>query len=182
MIDASCIKDIFSYCPTSGTLFWKVNRGGKVKSGSVVGSIRRDRSGICYLQTHYMGKWYFVHRLIWLYVYGSFPDTIDHINGDGLDNRLENLRSISSRENQKNKGVYRSSSSRVPGVHPKTGKWLVNICVDSKMIHLGTYYDLFEACCARKSAENKYGFYKNHGRQPERRHLIQDTIIGRKLR
>jgi len=28
--------------------------------------------------------------------------------------------------------------------------------------YLGSYQDIFEAICARKSAEHKYGFHRNH--------------------
>ena len=59
-----------------------------------------------------------LHRLVWALVYGRFPKQIDHINGDGMDNRLENLRECSIVENNANR-MYPwkpNAETGVPGV------------------------------------------------------------------
>ena len=71
-------------------------------------------------------------------------------------NRVTNLR---------NKKQYTTNTSGVTGVcwHKNKGKWMAQISVKSRFIYLG-YFDSFkDAKFARKAAEIKYGFHKNHG-------------------
>ena len=45
----------------------------------------------------------FLHHAVWAWHNGCFPTLqIDHINGNGFDNRIENLREVSGSENKKN--------------------------------------------------------------------------------
>lgn len=53
---------------------------------------------------------FYLHRIIWLYVNGSSPDVLDHINRDKSDNRISNLRECTASENEKNKVSFRSMS------------------------------------------------------------------------
>jgi len=65
----------------------------------------------------------FLHR----FLLGEPPGMdVDHINGNTLDNRLENLRAISHAENTRNrKGPRRGSRSGVKGVSWSGGVWRV---------------------------------------------------------
>jgi len=109
---------------------------------------------------------YLAHRLAWLYVNGEFPpDQIDHINHVRNDNRIKNLRTVSCKENQKNKLMHKNNTSGVIGVHwykPRM-KWKAGIKVNGELNHLGYFTSLREAAKARKEAERKYGFHENHG-------------------
>ena len=50
------------------------------------------------------GRRFQAHRLVWLWVYGVWPKfEIDHINGVRSDNRIENLRDVTSRVNSENR-------------------------------------------------------------------------------
>src|SRR3990172_10007488 len=66
---------------------------------------------------------------------------IDHINGDGLDNRKINLRICSRHENLMNKCIAKNNKSGFKGVHwyKNYNKWVSEIRVDSKKKHLGYY-------------------------------------------
>lgn len=44
-----------------------------------------------------------LHQVVWVLNHGRLPRMIDHINGDGHDNRIENLREISYSENDSNR-------------------------------------------------------------------------------
>ena len=114
------------------------------------------------------GKRMYKHRYLWEAAYGPIPKGmyIDHINGVRHDNRLENLRLVDRTGNARNSKLRNDNSSGVVGVHyhKQHGKWNARIGSDSKRVELGLYDDWFEAVCARKSAENKHGYHKNHGR------------------
>ena len=70
-------------------------------------------------------------------------ERIDHINGDGLDNRKCNLRVSNHSQNASNKRKQDegNSSSRYKGVmfHKQTGKWQSAIRKDGKRYHLGLF-------------------------------------------
>jgi hypothetical protein len=72
---------------------------------------------------------------------------IDHINGDGLDNRKENLRICTHSENMKNIKVRKDNTSGVRGIHwqKKANKWHCQIQYNGKKIYLGLYKDLEDA-------------------------------------
>lgn len=91
---------------------------------------------------------------------------VDHINGDGLDNRRSNLRAVSAAENQRNKRINSNNTSGVAGVSyaERDAVWMASIKVDGKGKVLGHFQTFDEAVAARKAAEVHYGFHPNHGR------------------
>jgi hypothetical protein len=150
----------YRYDPATGLLFKKHKRGGEHEVGSRNVSTR-------YLELIFEGKKYQAHRVAWLLQTGSWPKGfIDHINGVRDDNRIENLRDVSSRENQMNSKMNSRNTSGVVGVvwRWKTKTWEASIKVFGKRIHLGNYADISHAAAARKSAEKEHGFHPNHGR------------------
>lgn len=121
-----------------------INGGFKIaKTGTAWGSVGKRGYG----RVLVTGKGYYIHRLVWLWHHGKWPDhQIDHIDGDPLNNRIENLRDATNRENACNpvtnpvgrsgyRGVYRSVYRS-----KKNGKWIARINVKGRLIHLG-YYD-----------------------------------------
>lgn len=84
--------------------------------------------------------------------------TIDHINRDGLDNRVCNLRFATFSQNNMNKGLQKNNTSGCTGVtwHKGTQRWRARIKINRKMIGLGYYQKKSDAIKARKKAEIKY--------------------------
>ena len=109
-----------------------------------------------------------VHRLVYALATGEdiAGKVIDHINGDTLDNRIENLRATDHAGNQRNRVLKQVGASGHVGIYknPKiTGKrggkpYHVQIMVDHKTKYLGTYSTLSEAIDVRRQAERHYGF------------------------
>ncbi len=82
----------------------------------------------------------------------------DHINGNGLDNRRENLRHVTRRQNAQNQ-CHRNASSRYPGVSWSKwhSKWIVNFRVDSKLKYLGLFVNELAAAEAYNKALGERG-------------------------
>jgi hypothetical protein len=81
---------------------------------------------------------------------------IDHVNGDGLDNRRENLRVATHAQNASNRGVRVNNTSGFKGVHANhsgRGKqWFAYITTNYKRQHLGMFGTAEEAARAYDAA------------------------------
>lgn len=75
---------------------------------------------------------------------------VDHINGDGLDNRRENLRIATPQQNQGNSQKRAAAQSRYKGVSwsVQARKWRAYITLNRKQTHLGLFADEIDAARA----------------------------------
>jgi len=163
------------YDPETGVFVWHhraecVRAWNKRTAGTVAGSIQNGHAGVRYLKIGLDGVIYHAHRLAWFHFYGEQPDTdlqIDHINGDGLDNRIVNLRLVEQSTNRHNKRVLpRNNRSGKRGVfwHNQTQLWRADITVRGKRLYLGGFANKQDAIKARDAAEQKYLRGKNDDR------------------
>ena len=121
------------------------------------------------------------HRVIWAISHSYWPDVIDHIDGDTLNNRLDNLRSVTQHDNCRNTARHKNNNTGVSGVswHSRNETWCVYVTINKKRKHIGSF-NLFElACEARRSAEVKSGFHPNHGRSRRVEVEKQDVVEGK---
>jgi hypothetical protein len=127
--------------------------------GDIVGSSQEEG----YVRIRYAQKTYLVHRLIWEMRNGGIPPDreIDHINGDAQDNRIENLRLVTRKENARNIGLQRRNRTGVSGVSVSNGLYRVTIGAE----FVGHFDTLSEATRVRKDAEKRLGYHENHGRK-----------------
>jgi len=117
-----------------------------------------------YINTNIHGNVYGVHRLIFLMFNGYLPKEIDHINGIKSDNRIENLRASSVKENQFNAKIRKDSSTGIKNVTKSGKKFNVALKIDGKRTHIGNFQDLELAELVAIEARNKYhGVFANHG-------------------
>ena len=129
------LKTILHYSPEDGVFTW-LKTGKGIQPGKRVGS--PDRDGYLYI-TH-LKKRYALHRLAWLYVTGAWPvEQIDHKNRDVLDNRFDNLRECTAKENLRNRRF--ADRDIAPGVHPSGKKFRVRVWVNGRNQHFGTFED-----------------------------------------
>ena len=143
------LQGLFEYDPLSGVLTWKEKRSNMTK-GSVAGCLHK--SG--YMVVTINSKTYKLHRIIWIYMFNVIPDEfyIDHINGNKVDNRLQNLRLATNHQNQQNRPAPKNSSSGYRGVnwHKQMNKWMARICHNKQRKIIG-YFD---------TPEDAYAAYK----------------------
>lgn len=161
-MDIEIIKERIVYNEKTGEFFHSNNMPSHL-AGKRCGTITKQNSGIKYILLRVKYKQYLAHRVAYLLTHGEIPEglEIDHINQNGLDNRACNLRAVSRTENQRNKRriiAKRGGGVGVLGVHfdSNRGKFKATIRFNGKQITIGRYDDIFDAICARMSAENKY--------------------------
>ncbi|MCK4758405.1 MAG: HNH endonuclease [Candidatus Aminicenantes bacterium] len=162
MITQEKLKKLLHYDPETGIFTRLISTQGKKKN-----SIAGAKTNLGYIKIIINKKPYLAHRLAWLYMTGEWPvEDTDHIDHVRDNNRWNNLREVSRSENLKNQSMRKSNSSGITGVswNKLRDKWKVQINLDGVRKTLLQSKDFFEACCVRKSAENRYGFHANHGR------------------
>lgn len=164
------LREHFEYDAKTGKLTWKKPQfRSKAKVGAEVGIERSNGSGKRYRCFFIRGKVFQVHRVIWAMANYEVPEgyEIDHIDGDGLNNRIDNLRCVTRSDNFKNRRRATNNTSGIVGVRKRKGenKWTAQIKVQGKSIHLGTFASEGAAAAARKRAERELGFHENHGKE-----------------
>ena len=165
-LSAEHARGVLNYDHISGTITWKVDCRGGIRAGAEAGCLA-VRGRVTYRAIRLNGHLYLAHRLAWFLYYGVWPSSqIDHIDGDGLNNSIENLRDVSHRENKLNHPIPASNTSGAVGVYwwKRDKCWRASIGVNGKQVNLGLFNTFEEAYSARKDAEAKYGFHKNNGR------------------
>jgi hypothetical protein len=162
------LKKLLEYKPESGDLFWlprtpdmfsnKSNlaenlcKGWNTKYSKKPAFLSIDNHG--YRRGGVMGRYYLAHRVIWAMQTGSWPEhTIDHIDGNKLNNSWSNLRHATHSENCRNKGMLPNNTTGFKGVgwHKRDQKWFARIYVHKKCLYIGyfpTAEEAYAAYCA----------------------------------
>lgn len=122
---------------------------------TIDGFYARRNQYIGYFNGKQKQKMIFMHRLIMERVIGhelQRSEFTDHINHDPVDNRRENLRIVSNRQNQQNQ--KNKKSSKYPGVYwyKQDKKWRAKIKLNGKSKHLGSFIDERDAAMAYERA------------------------------
>jgi hypothetical protein len=111
------LREYLDYEPETGVLRWRKSCG-RVKAGSVAGSVWRVSDCTAYLKLKFKGRGLLAHRVAFAVHYGQWPDPYcDHIDGNGLNNRADNLRQCSPSGNAQNKRFLRTNATGVKGVY-----------------------------------------------------------------
>lgn len=144
--------NIHKFYYTLGKLYWNDDYAPRARKGQEVGSI--DSSG--YLQVGLDNKQVLVHRIIWMLFNDSYPEQIDHIDRNRLNNLIDNLRPATNMTNQHNASMRKDNSSGVIGVHSRNCRWQARIQVNGKRIQLGTFNTIEEASKAYRQGKEQY--------------------------
>ena len=172
MITQKRLKELLSYDPATGVfVYLGVNSEAEYVNKSQMAWYKRNEGNAAgYLNHGYVrisidGKQYEAHRLAFLYMEGYIPEQVDHIDHNESNNPYSNLRPATDLINSKNRTISILNKSGVTGVYwnKANNNWRVKIGVNMKLVEIGSYKNYFEAVCARKSAERRFGFHENHG-------------------
>lgn len=136
-LTADRLRELLNYDPETGVFTWRVSRK-KCRVGAIAGCLSNG-----YIAVMLEGRYYRCHRLAWLHFYGVWPSReIDHANRVRSDNRIANLREVSSSQNKQNTPRQKNNTSGFRGVgwHKRIKRFQAQIWVRGKITHLG-YFD-----------------------------------------
>jgi hypothetical protein len=147
------LKAHYTYCPIDGTFTRLIANSNNSRLGDIAGYYDNG-----YLKISINGKQYKGHRLAFLYMTGSMPTNVDHIDGNPSNNSWTNLREASTLENQRNAKLRSDSRTGVKGVSLKGKNYYGQINIDgkrlSKLFSISKYGSEVEALeAARKWIE-----------------------------
>jgi len=144
------LQELFDY--RDGQLYWKERIHSSIDLSKPAGHIGKDG----YRRIQIERKLYKSHRLVWKYHCGKDPkEFIDHIDGNRLNNNMENLREATRQQNGFNRGPQKNNKIGIKGVRKFGNKYRATIIVNGKNKHLGLFFTIEEARLAREEAENK---------------------------
>ena len=150
---AARIQRNYDYDDRSGLL---VNK----RTGRLVKGIKHTGTRYLCFGFWYQGKVKHLnyHWAVWAWHNGRFPTLqIDHINGNGTDNRIENLREVSDRENKLNRLLdwKPNAVTGVPGVSPD-GKGSYQTTIHGRNYHFSDPNEAFfyAVMCGKRYAEH----------------------------
>jgi hypothetical protein len=183
--DPAILRKVLRYEPDTGKLFWLPRtpdlfshaRHGqewacKVWNTKNAGNeALRNPHGKSHYSGNVFGEVHLAHRVAWAIHFGQSDfGMIDHIDGNGRNNQISNLRLASRQINSQNARMRHDCSSGITGVHRHINKrwglpkWTARIQVGKRRLFLGSFETLEEAKAARRAAELKYGFGPSHGK------------------
>ena len=133
---------------------------GQPRTNHYRDDVGREHEGYRVVSVYWDGspRSFGVHNVAWMLFYGDWPETmLDHVNRDGLDNRIVNLRPASTEMNGRNRHLARNNRSGFRGVswNAAMKKWKAKVSVgEMKTQHLG-YFDTPQEASAAVEAARK---------------------------
>ena len=169
------LQALLSYDPQTGTLVWRKRprhlfqdersfKTWNARYANKLAFTSIDRKG--YFVGAVNNVNYRAARVIYKLVQGVDANQIDHVDGNRLNNRIENLRNVTGQQNQQNMKRCSRNKSGVTGVswNKAKNRWDAKITHNRKTTLIGRFINLDDAVAARKQEEIALGFHPNHGR------------------
>jgi hypothetical protein len=131
------------YLDEDGELYWRATGKRACYVSGLYKRVQKNKT------------WEYAHHIIWCVVNGYWPEKdIDHKNGNGHDNRPDNIREATETQNMGN-----SSWGPMRGIEKHGKKFRARIGTGNGRIELGSYATVEEAQAAyRIGAEKYFGF------------------------
>jgi hypothetical protein len=164
MLTQKYLKSVLLYEPATGEFIRRVSTAYTTAIGEVAGCVD---SSTGYIKISVLGRQYYAHRLVWLYVFGRWPThSIDHKNLNRADNAFSNLREATKTENSRNTRRRADNTSGAKGVYWSSirRRWVAEGRVNGVKRHLGCFKVFTNACRAYEQfAKAEFGEFANTG-------------------
>jgi hypothetical protein len=161
MLSKERLHQLFDY--KNGNFYWKLDKG-RAKKGDKANRLTDGR----YEQIKFDQELHWFHRAVFMYHNGYLPQTIDHANGNKLDNKIENLRPASYSENNANIGLRKNNKSGIKGVCWNKSKSVWRVSVLNKQLGIKYQKDIKDLelaeLVAMEARDKFHGKYVNHGK------------------
>jgi len=152
------LKELFDYDPETGVLTRRISIGRSRAFKGMEAGFPQSRFGrskdylMVNVDHHIYNRRFYVHRLIWLYMTGEWPeDQVDHIDGNPSNNKWSNLRGVTNGQNRRNTRPSKRSLTGIKGVRFNERSKKYNV-----VISLGEFDTLEEATAVRNKAEELF--------------------------
>lgn len=185
-LTVSRLKEALIYNEESGEFVWNKDRPSNHFKNTVAHNVYKTNFAgkvaghTCkglntnYVQIRLFNKLYLAHRLAWFYAYGNWPENgLDHLDGNGTNNALSNLRDIPKDLNGRNSQKKRNNTSGVNGVYlqKQINRWVAEGHYTengvNKKKYLGCFKNIEDAAKARQDWQDEIGgFTDRHGNTP----------------
>jgi len=150
---ADVLRSLLSYDPETGAFTWICPQKNQHRKAGAGAGYFCPSAG--YIRIKIMDRAYLAHRVAWCWMTGAWPvHTIDHMDGDRLNNRFANLRDVPHAINCQNERRVRDSSTNdYAGVVRDGSRWAARIRTGGRLRHIGmfgTQLEAHEAYLAKK--------------------------------
>lgn len=143
----------------TGEFTWKETH----RRGQIAGAVSRER-GKAYRRIRLDDELIMAHALVWLVIYHEFPVfEIDHTNGNGIDNRPENLEKSNRLKNNSNTGL-RSDAAQHRCVGRNGRYWQTLVKYAKREFYVSGFESGEEAAIARDFLEQLLPRGAKHGK------------------
>lgn len=160
------MKSCVDYLPSGKFVVTRRRHNTAKPVGDILGSATVNG----YSEIRFLNRNFFVHNLIWLWHYGTWPvGELDHINGVRTDNRIENLRDVDRGVNLRNAKMKSTNTSGFTGVYfnKALNKWQGRVMVNYKEVFRCYGQTAEEASSIREKwilEHPEFGFTERHGK------------------
>ena len=140
-VTAELVRELFEYVPETGALTRKVRTAQSVQVGDRADKPWKPGFNDGCLRVTIKNVKFLAHRIVWLHQMGKWPEhSIDHINGNRMDNRIENLRDVPHAINMQNRRVPSiKNKSGFQGVQKHQNKWRASVTVNRVVHRIGMF-------------------------------------------
>lgn len=172
------LKSVLSYDPETGKFVW-LKHSNPLSVGKYAGMLNN------YRKITILGRTYGAHKLAWLYMHGTIPRTIDHINGNTDDNRICNLRPATDSQNCANSRKPENNTSGAKGVTVLKDGFKASVKCNGVTHDLGKHETFDEAKAAYITGATKhFGEFAHDGEKPRylTRKIKTDHIRSKRMK